>query len=47
LLSVNHRPQWRVIEGGSRSYIAPLCRPFAERIRLNCPVTGSSRDEAA
>ncbi|ROM85045.1 MULTISPECIES: NAD(P)/FAD-dependent oxidoreductase [Pseudomonas] len=45
LLSVNQRPQWRVIEGGSRSYIAPLCQPFAQRIRLNCKVHRVSRDE--
>ncbi|HEN8711876.1 TPA: FAD-dependent oxidoreductase [Pseudomonas putida] len=45
LLSVSNRPQWRVIEGGSRSYLAPLCKPFAERIRLNCPVDRVSRDE--
>ena len=45
LLSVNQRPQWRVIEGGSRSYLAPLCRPFAEGIRLNCPVQRVSRDD--
>ncbi|WP_313203262.1 FAD-dependent oxidoreductase [Pseudomonas sp.] len=45
LLSVNHRPQWRVIEGGSRSYLAPLCEPFAEHIRLNCPVQRVSRDD--
>jgi predicted NAD/FAD-binding protein len=45
LLSVSHRPQWRVIQGGSRSYVAPLCRPFAERIRLNCPVKRVERDE--
>ncbi|UTL88809.1 NAD(P)/FAD-dependent oxidoreductase [Pseudomonas fluorescens] len=44
LLSVNQRPQWRVIEGGSRSYLAPLCQPFAEHIRLNCPVQRVSRD---
>jgi len=46
LLSVNQRPQWRVIEGGSRSYLAPLCQPFAEHIRLNCPVQRVSRDDA-
>ncbi|SFX63822.1 MULTISPECIES: NAD(P)/FAD-dependent oxidoreductase [unclassified Pseudomonas] len=45
LLSVNDRPQWRVIQGGSRSYVAPLCRPFAERIRLGCKVLRVSRDE--
>ncbi|MFJ4064484.1 NAD(P)/FAD-dependent oxidoreductase [Pseudomonas sp. NPDC089996] len=45
LLSVSQRPQWRVIEGGSRSYLAPLCRPFAEHIRLNCPVQRVRRDD--
>ncbi|WP_095155319.1 NAD(P)/FAD-dependent oxidoreductase [Pseudomonas sp. Irchel 3E13] len=45
LLSVSQRPQWRVIEGGSRGYIEPLCRRFAERIRLNCAVTRVSRDK--
>jgi len=39
LLSVNDRPQWRVIKGGSRSYIDPLTAPFADRIRLNAPVS--------
>ncbi|TVP89730.1 MAG: FAD-dependent oxidoreductase [Pseudomonadaceae bacterium] len=38
LLSVSDRPQWRVIQGGSRSYVEPLSAAFAERIRLNCPV---------
>lgn len=45
LLSVNHRPQWRVVEGGSRAYVAPLCQRFAERIRLNCAVSRVQRDE--
>lgn len=45
LLSVSDRPQWRVIEGGSRGYIEPLCRNFAERIRLSCAVTRVSRDD--
>jgi predicted NAD/FAD-binding protein len=38
LLSVNDRPQWRVIQGGSRSYVERLTAPFRDRIRLNCPV---------
>ncbi|WP_426808704.1 NAD(P)/FAD-dependent oxidoreductase [Pseudomonas sp. WOUb67] len=45
LLSVNHRPQWQVIEGGSRDYLAPLCQPFAERIRLGCAVQLVKRDD--
>jgi len=32
LLSVKDRPQWRVIEGGSREYLKPLCARFAQRI---------------
>jgi len=45
LLSVNHRPQWCVIEGGSSAYIAPLTAGFKDRIRLNCQVTQVERDE--
>ncbi len=44
LLSVSKRPQWRVISGGSRSYIAPLTAGFAERIRVDCPVHRVERD---
>lgn len=44
LLSVNDRPQWRVIAGGSRAYVAPLTASFRERIRLNCPVWLVERD---
>ena len=32
LLSVTDRPQWRVIEGGSREYLKPLCARFSQRI---------------
>jgi predicted NAD/FAD-binding protein len=44
LLSVNNRPQWRVIEGGSSAYIAPLTATFKQKIRLNCPVLQVERD---
>jgi len=44
LLSVNNRPQWCVIEGGSSAYIAPLTATFNDKIRLNCPVTRVERD---
>jgi predicted NAD/FAD-binding protein len=44
LLSVSNRPQWRVIEGGSSSYIAPLTASFKHRIRVDCPVYQVERD---
>ncbi|MGS2718226.1 NAD(P)/FAD-dependent oxidoreductase [Eionea flava] len=44
LLSVNHRPQWHVVNGGSKSYIAPLVESFKDCIRLSTPVTSIVRD---
>lgn len=38
LLSVNDRPTWHVIKGGSREYLEPLTRPFRDNIRVNAPV---------
>ncbi|EOZ5530421.1 NAD(P)/FAD-dependent oxidoreductase [Vibrio metschnikovii] len=38
LLDITHRPQWYVIEGGSRAYIEPLTQGFRNKIRLNAPV---------
>ena len=38
LLSVQDRPQWRVIEGGSREYLRPLCQRFEQRIYTGCAV---------
>jgi predicted NAD/FAD-binding protein len=38
LLSVNQRPQWRVIQGGSQRYVDALTAPLREHIRLRCPV---------
>jgi predicted NAD/FAD-binding protein len=38
LLNFRDRPTWRVIEGGSRTYVQAMTRGFAERIRLNSPV---------
>lgn len=46
LLDVTNRPQWYVIEGGSRNYIEPLIAGFKEKIRLNSPVTRVSRHES-
>lgn len=43
LLSVSDRPQWRVIEGGSREYLRPLSQRFEERIYTGCPVARINR----
>lgn len=43
LLSVKHRPQWRVIKGGSKNYIEPMVRGFKDRVRLSCPVKAVQR----
>ena len=44
LLSVNNRPQWRVVEGGSREYLRPLCQRFEDRIHTASAVTHINRD---
>jgi predicted NAD/FAD-binding protein len=38
MLSVDDRPVWKVIKGGSRAYVEPVCRRFRDRIQLNSPV---------
>jgi predicted NAD/FAD-binding protein len=43
LLSVNNRPQWRVIKGGSSAYLPPLIQSFNDNIRLNSPVVSVQR----
>ena len=47
LLSVNNRPQWRVIEGGSRNYLEPLTRSFAGSIRLESRIAAIRRHPQA
>jgi predicted NAD/FAD-binding protein len=42
-LTVNDRPTWRVIRGGSREYVRKLTAPFASRIQLNTPVESLQR----
>jgi predicted NAD/FAD-binding protein len=43
LLSLDDRPQWRVIRGGSREYVKKLVAGHIDRIRLNCPVESVTR----
>lgn len=42
-LSIDERPVWRVITGGSASYVEPLTASFRHRIRLRTPVRGVRR----
>jgi predicted NAD/FAD-binding protein len=46
LLSVNDRPDWYVIKGGSKSYVTALTSEFKDKIRLNCPVNLVERTPA-
>lgn len=42
-LSLEGRPQWLVVPGGSRNYVERLVVPFRERIRLATPVVRLAR----
>ena len=43
LLTLTHRPQWRVITGGSCQYLPALTAPYRDRIRTSSPVTAIRR----
>lgn len=43
LLNITQRPQWFVIEGGSRAYLKPLTQSFSDKIRLSSPVINVER----
>jgi uncharacterized protein len=45
MLQVDDRPQWRVVVGGSDSYLAPLTESFASRIRTSAGVSSISRED--
>lgn len=45
MLQVKNRPQWRTVVGGSRSYLEPLTKTFADCIRLNAPVVEIRRQD--
>jgi predicted NAD/FAD-binding protein len=42
-LNVRNQPQWLVIKGGSKQYVAPLTRSYQDHVRLNCPVKSIRR----
>lgn len=38
MLQANNRPIWRVIQGGSRTYVDVITKELGERLKLNWPV---------
>jgi predicted NAD/FAD-binding protein len=42
-LNVKDQPRWLTIKGRSRQYIKPITQPYADQIRLNCPVASVRR----
>ena len=46
MLQVEGRPQWRVVQGGSSSYVQALKSRWSVDVRLACPVQRVTRDEA-
>lgn len=46
LLDITNRPQWYVIPGGSREYIAPLVADFKDKIYLNADISSVTRHDA-
>jgi predicted NAD/FAD-binding protein len=43
-LSVNDRPVWQAIKGGSREYVRRMVQPFRSHVRLRTPVAGVRRE---
>ncbi len=46
MLQVEGRPQWRVVTGGSSTYIEALKSRWSVDVRVACPVQRITRDEA-
>ena len=46
MLTVDDRPLWRTVSGGSTRYVERLAAPFRDRIRLRTPVRRVVRDES-
>ncbi len=44
MLTVDERPQWKVLIGGSKTYIPKITENFKNNIHLNTPVTSVRRD---
>ena len=47
MLSVNNRPQWRTITGGSARYVEAITEPFKHKIKLNATVKNVKRNASS
>jgi predicted NAD/FAD-binding protein len=45
MLGFAKRPQWRTVTGGSRAYVDAVTRPWADRLRLETPITAIARHD--
>ena len=45
MLQVRNRPVWRVLKGGSRTYVDKIVDQLGERLRLSCPIRKVKRTE--
>jgi predicted NAD/FAD-binding protein len=43
LLNIKNRPQWRVVKGGSHSYLEPLCESFKDKIYTHSDIKSVQR----
>ena len=45
LLQIADRPEWRTVDGGSRTYVQKLTAAFADRVRLGCAALSLRRTQ--
>jgi predicted NAD/FAD-binding protein len=45
LLAINGQPVWKVVTGGSHTYIPKLTAPLEDRVSLSAPIRGIRRDD--
>ena len=46
MLGINTHPKWKVVRGGSQSYIPPITAPYKDRIHTSASIHSVARDEA-
>jgi predicted NAD/FAD-binding protein len=43
MLGINTHPQWKTVRGGSHQYVAPITRPYRDRVRMGSQIAGVAR----